>query len=235
MLSSLLRSYCPQVKLLGSANSVKEGTALFLSAQPQVIFLDIEMPYGSGFDLLRSLPQLTAEVIFVTAFNQYAHTAFRYAALDYLLKPVNIDQLQEAVKRAEQRADKKALEDNYKLLLRNLDEKEPARKEISISDKGSQYIIRCADIKYIIADGSYTHIHTIAKTFVSTKNLKDFEELLPMDIFSRIHHGHIVNTHHIVKIQKGRGGTVHMSDNTALEISVRRKEGFLSMLKTSKH
>ncbi len=231
MLTSLLNSYCPQIKLAGTACNIKDGKKLIETCCPDVIFLDIEMPYGSGFDLLRSLPEISSEIIFITAFDQYALTAFRYAAIDYLLKPVNIEQLQEAVNRAEQNVSKRALENNYRLLLRNLDESDTLKREIAITDKGCQFYIGIADIKYIIADGSYTHVHTTSRVFVTTKNLKDFEEILPPEIFCRIHHGHMINRQHILKIEKGRGGFVHMSDNAKLEIAVRKKEMFMAMMK----
>jgi two-component system, LytTR family, response regulator len=231
MLRRLLAGYCPQVHVLDTAGNAAEGKIKIESLNPQLIFLDIEMPYGSGFDLLRALPNLTAQVIFVTAFDQYAMLAFRYAAVDYLLKPVNIAQLQEAVSRAEHQINNQAIENNYKLLLRNLDEKDTSKQEIALTDKGIQYPIKFSDIKYIIADGSYTHIHTITRTFVTTKSLKDYEDILPSSIFCRIHNGHMVNKEHIVKVKKGRGGTVYMSDNTVLEIAVRRKDTFQSLFK----
>jgi two-component system, LytTR family, response regulator len=230
-LVSLLQQYCGQVTLLGTANSAAGGKKLIENLKPHLVFLDIEMPYGSGFDLLESLPGIEAEVIFITAFNQYALNAFRYAALDYLLKPVNIEELEDAVRRAEKRIREKTSVRNYDVLLRNLDEKDTAKQTIAFADKGQQYLVPLADIMYIVADGSYTHVHTANKTIVSTKNLKDFENMLPATVFCRIHHGHLVNKTHIAKIQKGRGGVVSMKDGTALEIAVRRKEDFLKMFR----
>jgi two-component system, LytTR family, response regulator len=231
MLISLLQDYCPQVCLLGSARSAAEGKQLIEDLKPQLVLLDVEMPYGSGFDLLQSIPGLQTEVIFITAYDQYALNAFRYAALDYLLKPVNIEQLCEAVQRAGQKIKEKNTMRNYELLLHNLDEKDISKQSIALNDKGQQHLVQLADIIYIIADGSYTHIHTRKRSFVSTKNLKDFEQMLPAGIFCRIHHGHIVNKRQIDKIQKGRGGAVLMKDGRKLEIAVRRKEEFLKMLK----
>ena len=230
MLSGLLKSYCPQVALAGSAESAEQGKILIERLKPQLILLDIEMPYFNGFDLLRSLPRLEAEIIFITAFDQYAITAFKYAAIDYLLKPVNIEQLEQAVSRAEQRIKEKLSSRNYELLVNNLDKKETEKKSILISDKGEQHFIQFAEIKYIIADGSYTHIHTEKRSFVSTRNLIDFEDLLPESLFCRIHNGHIVNIKHIVKVHKGRGGSVTMKDGRELEIAVRRKDAFLKLM-----
>ncbi len=230
MLSGLLRDYCPQVQLVGSAHNAATGKKLIEETKPQLVFLDVEMPYGSGFDLLRSMPGLEAEVVFITAFDQYALNAFRYAALDYLLKPVNIEQLQDAVHRAGQRVKEKSITANYDLLLSNLDEKDTFKKSIALNDKGQQHIVPLADILYIIADGSYTHIYTVKRSYVTTRNLKDFEQIFPPDIFCRIHHGHLVNKAQIDKVQKGRGGLVIMKDGKQLEIAVRRKEEFMKML-----
>ena len=231
MLVSLLQQYCPQVALVGTANSAAAGKELITGLKPELVFLDIEMPYGSGFDMLRSLPSIDTEIIFITAFDQYAMNAFRFAALDYLLKPVNIEELEDAVRRAAQRVHEKKTARNYDLLLRNLDEKDITKQTISLVENGKEYLVPLADIKYIIADGSYTHIHTTEKMVVSTRNLKDFESMLPAPVFFRIHHGHIVNKGHIAKIQKGRGGSAIMKDGKELEISVRRKEDFLKMFR----
>jgi len=231
LLVSLLQQYCPQVTLVGTANNAATGKQLITDLKPELVFLDIEMPYGSGFDMLQSLPSIDAEIVFITAFDQYAMNAFRFAALDYLLKPVNIEELEDAVRRAEQRIREKKTTRNYELLLRNLDEKDVTKQTISLIENGQQYLVQLADIKYIIADGSYTHVHTIHKVVVSTKNLKDFENMLPTAVFFRIHYGHIVNKGHIMKIQKGRGGTVVMKDSKELEISVRRKENFIKMFR----
>lgn len=230
MLSGLLKTFCPQVSLLGNADNVEEGRELIETLRPELILLDIEMPYYSGFDLLRSLPRLEAEIIFITAYDHYAIDAFRYAALDYLLKPVNIEQLENAITKAEQRLKEKKTTRNYELLLHNLDKKETENKAIMITEKGEQHFIQFAEIKYIIANGSYTHIHTDKRIFVSTRNLIDYEEILPRSIFCRIHNGHIVNKKHIIKVQKGRGGAAIMKDGRVLEIAVRRKDDFLKMM-----
>lgn len=231
MLVSLLNQYCKDVSLIGTANSATEGKALIENLRPQLVFLDIEMPYGSGFDLLQSLQGVSIEVVFITAFDQYALNAFRYAAVDYLLKPINIEELEEAVRKAEQRIKEKKTTLNYELLLRNLEEKDLQKQTIAFSDKGQQCLVRLADIMYIIADGSYTHVHTVNRTIISTRNLKDLEGMLPASVFCRIHHGHIVNNMFILKIQKGRGGMVLMKDGKTLEIAIRRKEDFLKMFR----
>ena len=230
MLSGLLKTYCPEVSVLGTAGSAVDGKKIIETLKPELILLDIEMPYFNGFDLLKSLPKLQSEVIFITAFDQYAINAFRYAAIDYLLKPVNIEQLEQAVLRAGQRIKEKASSHNYELLINNLDKKDPEKKSIAITEKGEQYFIQFSDIKYIIADGSYTCIHTDKRSYTSTRNLIDFEDILPGSIFCRIHNGHIVNKKQIAKVHKGRGGSVTMKDGRILEIAVRRRDAFVKMM-----
>ncbi len=225
-LNSFLESHCPNVQVLGSANNAKTGKELIESKHPQLVFLDIEMPLGSGFDLLGSLPEIKFEVVFITAYNQYAISAFRFSALDYLLKPLRISELKEAVAKAEKRIAEKASKQNYELLLRNMTENNAAHKKIAIADKGEQTLVQMDELMYLIADGNYTKLVTTTRTLLSSKNLKDFEELLPQDLFFRIHHGHMVNMQFVTKAQKGRGGTVQMKDGKVLEISVRRKDEF---------
>lgn len=228
-LKSFIEEHCPEVRITGTANNVKSGKELIEAVQPQLVFLDIEMPMGSGFDLLRSLPAIDFEIIFITAYNQYAIDAFRFSALDYLLKPLRISQLMDAVDKAINRVAEKTTSRNYDLLLQNMQEQNPARRRLSFTDRGEQFLVPIDEIMYIIAEGNYCHIHTTKKVFMSAKKLKDFGKIMPQDIFCRIHHGHMVNIQYIASTQKNRGGTVNMKDGKVLEIAVRRKEEFMKM------
>ena len=228
-LDNFLAGHCPQVKVLGTANNATTGKDLVMETQPQLVFLDIEMPLGSGFDLLRSLPAISFEIIFITAYNQYAINAFRFSAIDYLLKPLRITELKQAVIKVEQRIAEKKSKKNYELLLRNMNEPNAANQKIALTDRGEQYLVQLDEIMYLLADGNYTQVVTGGKTFLSSKNLKDFDELLPADMFCRIHYGHIVNIQYIAKVQKGRGGSVITKDGKTLEIAVRRKEDFMKL------
>ena len=228
-LNSFLQEYCKNVFVAGNANSAKNGKELIEAVKPQLIFLDIEMPLGSGFDLLQSLPTIDFEIIFITAYNQYAINAFRFSALDYLLKPLRITQLVEAVDKACKRINEKTDSRKYELLLNNLKEQNIVKQKITFIDRGQQYFVSMDEIIYLVADGNYTNVHTESKIFLSSKNLKEFEDILPDKIFCRIHHGHIVNTKFILKVNKGRGGFVTMKDGTKLEIAIRRKEAFMEL------
>ncbi len=231
-LTKFLEDYCPAVKVLGTADSAKTGKQLIMNTKPQLVFLDVEMPYGSGLDLLESFTTIEFETIFITAFNHYAINAFRYAALDFLLKPVNIPQLKEAVNRAIQRITEKSSVKNYRLLLENLKEHDAGEQKIVLTDSKGQHFIKLNDIMYCIADGSYTHVYlNDSKSFLSSRNLKEFEDMLPKSVFCRIHHGHLINIFQISKVIKGRGGNVIMRDGRELEIAVRRKDDFLKLIK----
>ena len=228
-LKSFLQQHCTGIKVAGSANNAKTGKELIESVKPQLVFLDIEMPLGSGFDLLQSLSSIEFEIIFITAYNQYAINAFRFSALDYLLKPLRISQLMDAVDKASKRIKEKATTQNYELLLHNMNEQNTAKQKIAFTERGEQFLVPIDTIMYVMADGNYTHIHTGEKVFLATKNLKDFEDILPNDMFCRIHHGHMVNLQYIAKVQKGRGGSVTMKDGKVLEIAVRRKDDFMKL------
>ena len=231
-LNSFLQQHCPELQVVGSANNAKSGKELIEQVKPQLVFLDIEMPLGSGFDLLQSLPAIEFEIIFITAYNQYAINAFRFSALDYLLKPLRISQLMDAVDRATKRIREKVSTRNYELLLRNMSEQTTTKQKIAFTERGEQFLVPIDEMMYMEADGNYTHVYTARKIFLTTKNLKDFEDILPPELFCRIHHGHIVNMEFIAKVQKGRGGIVTMKDGKTLEIAVRRKEAFMKMYNT---
>lgn len=226
-IQKIIEDYCQGVTIVGVADNITAAHSLISSLAPQLVLLDVEMPYGNGFDLLNSFSDINFEIIFITAYNQYAITAFRYASIDYLLKPVNIVQLQTAVARAEKRITEKIHAANYLLLKQNLKTTETSEQRIILADSSGQHFIRIKDISYCIADGSYTFIYMAdGKRYHASKNLKEFEDMLPAELFFRVHHGHIVNTQHITKVKKGRTGSVIMQDGKELEIAARRKKDF---------
>jgi two-component system LytT family response regulator len=226
ILKCFLEEHCPDVKVVAVAGSARNGRELLEATKPQLLFLDIEMPGGSGFDLLQSLPTIDFEVIFITAYNQYAINAFRFSAIDYLLKPLRIQDLIKAVEKAGKRINEKTVTSNYESLLRNLREQNGSKLKVSFTERGEQYMVPVDDFMYLIADGNYTHVHTRDKVYLTTRTLKEFEEMLPESLFCRIHHGYIVNLQCVAKVQKGRGGAVVMKDGKVLEIAIRRKEAF---------
>lgn len=230
-LKTFLHEHCKEVLLKGTANNAQSGKELIEAEKPQLVFLDIEMPLGSGFDMLNALAEINFEIIFITAYDEYAINAFRFSALDYLLKPVRISQLMEAVDKAVKRIKEKSTSRNYDLLLENIREQTAGSQKIMFTDRGQQFPVAVNDIMYIIAEGNYSKVHTKDKVFLSSKKLKEFAEMLPEDVFCRVHHGHMVNVQYVAKIQKGRGGMLTMKDGRELEIAVRRKDEFVQRYK----
>ena len=228
VLSEIINQYCPSVWICGRATNIDEAEQLINVTNPQLIFLDIQMPGGSGFDLLDRLKNKKTEVIFVTAYNNFLLKAIRYSALDYIIKPINIPELIDAVKRAEERLAGTSVNNQLELLLSNI--KQPAQvQRIAIPYKDEYVFISITDIERLQASGAYTEIFlSNNKTYLVSKNIKEYEELLPANLFCRVHHAHLINLDYIRTYHKGRGGYIEMRSGTSIEVSARRKDDFLS-------
>jgi two-component system LytT family response regulator len=187
------------------------------------------MPFGNGFDLLNALMPIDFEVIFVTAFDKYMLQALKYSALDYLLKPVNIEELKAAVQNAEQRIKKNSINQQLSILLENFKKQDSALKKIAVPTANGFDFILIEDIVRCEAQGAYTRIYLRdSKKLLVSKPLKDYENLLPGNIFLRVHNSHLVNLNFIKKYNRGRGGYIEMDDGTTLEVATRRKDEFLN-------
>jgi two-component system LytT family response regulator len=228
ILSEIIKQYCPSIEVCGKVDDIDSAEKLIYAVRPDLIFLDIQMSGGSGFDLLDRIQDKMIEVIFVTAYDNFLLKAIRYSALDYIMKPVNIPDLIHAVKRAEERIFKQAVNGQLELLLSNI--KQPLTiQRIAIPHKDEYIFISIADITRLEAKGSYTEIFISGnKSYLVSRNIKEYEELLPATIFCRIHHAHLINLEYIKAYHKGRGGYVEMLSGATIEVSVRRKEEFLN-------
>ena len=228
-LTELLKEYCPEMQIVGSAPDIKQGYELLNATNPDLVFLDIEMPFGNAFDLLDMMAPVSFEVIFITAFDNYAIRAFKYAALDYLLKPVNIRELQDAVNKAVKKLEDKQINTRINSLLANMRPENQSAQKIGLPSTDGFYFEEVNNIMHLEAAGSYTHVYVKGKPKeVVSKNLKEFEDILPGSIFCRVHHSYIININFVKKYYKGRGGYVEMEDGTSIEISVRKKEDFFA-------
>jgi two-component system LytT family response regulator len=229
-LRKLLHEYCPSVNVIGEAGSVDAALLFLKKATPQLVFLDVEMPNGTGFDLLRQIEHIDFKIIFVTAHAHYAIKAIRFSAVDYLLKPVDTDDLMEAVKKAseENSTNRQA---QYKGLLDNLNQTQNQKLAIPIKD-GFAFLAP-EEIIRLQADGTYTHIFTKGEKYTGTKNIKEYELLLAENNFFRSHHSHLINLKHVKKFSRVDGYFVQMSDSSTAEISRRKKEEFIELM--SKH
>lgn len=229
-LKKLLNEYCPGVNVLGEADSVNEALLFLNKQKPQLVFLDVEMPNGTGFDLLRQIEKIDFKIIFVTAHSHYAIKAIRFSAIDYLLKPVDTDDLIDAVKRASEETNTNH-HVQYKGFLNNLNNTNTQKLAIPIKD-GFAFLAP-EDIIRLQADGTYTHIFTKDEKYTGTKNIKEYEQLLADKNFFRSHNSHLINLKHVKKFSRVDGYFVQMSDSSVAEISRRKKEEFMELM--SKH
>jgi two-component system LytT family response regulator len=232
-LKSLLKDYCPDVNLLGEANSVESGLNLIHKSKPSLVFLDIEMPDGTGFDLLEQLPEKNFHVIFTTAHDHYALRAIKFSALDYLLKPIGITELKAAIEKVKSKSSDDAMHDNIALLIKNLSAdvgKTP--EKIALPTGDGHIFISIQDIIRFEAEGNYTYVFlTNGEKITVSRTLKQFENFIDENNFARIHHSHFINIHHVKHYVKGSGGFVVMIDGSKVEVSIRKKEEFLRKMR----
>lgn len=228
-LEKLLTKYCPQVSILGKAQSVSEAISLINQLKPELVFLDIAMPDGDGFEVVEKVEHKNFEVIFTTAYDQYALKAFEFSAIHYLLKPINFNDLQEAVNRYQSIGNKEPLEQKMEVFKNALDQQQdkiilPSMEGLSIIDIDN--ILRCE------SDNNYTIFHLISgKRIVVSKTLNNFDKLLHDKNFHRIHAKHLVNMKYIKKYVKGRGGYVVFNDGSHADVSAGKMKDFLERLK----
>ena len=224
ILSNYLAKYCPTVNVKGEAASIEEAKVLLKKHKIDLVFLDVEMPFGTGFDLLDQLPDRTFETVFVTAYNQYAIDALNNHAAYYLMKPINIDELIKSVDYVtEIRKKEDALVDRVLTpILKKVDGK------ITLPQQDGFQILNVADILYCKADDNYTEIYLENKKILVSKTLKYFEEALTKFAFARIHKSYLVNVNEVVKYRKGKGGSVVVSNGKELLVSASKKKDFLA-------
>ncbi len=229
ILANYLTKYCPDVQVCGFGESVATGKEAIQKYTPDIVFLDIEMPYGNGFDLLDSIDDITFETVFVTAFGNYAIQALNQSAAYYLLKPINIDELIKAVEKIK----KERTEVNYtrhtNILLDNI--RTPVNQKIMLPTMEGFEIVTINTILYCEAADNFTrfYLDNNGTSLLICKTLKYFEEILKDHRFLRIHRSYLINPDFVIRYTKGKGGTVTMKNNKELEMSAEKKQQFLAM------
>jgi len=228
-LKQKLLDYCPGIKLIGEADSGMQGIELIGQLHPDIVFLDIEMPGMDGFEMLKNIAEKKFHIIFTTAYDHYAIKAIRFAAFDYLLKPVDIEELKMAIERianSQPQSQVKKLEVLEQNLFANT-----SLKKIAIPTLDGLLFFDIKDITHLEAQSNYTEIHfSNNQKLLACRTLKEFEELLPSEIFFRPHHSHIINLSFIKRYIRGDGGQIELQNGTVVSVSRKKKEEFLKVM-----
>ncbi|GGD31675.1 LytR/AlgR family response regulator transcription factor [Flavobacterium orientale] len=233
----LLLRYAPNIKVIGEADSVQTGVEAINQLNPEVLFLDIQLTDGTGFDLLEQLAskngKITSQVVFITAHEQYAIKAFRFSALDFLLKPVDPEELQKVISKINDVLSKSENYAHIDLLLENIRKKVDNFKRIALSTADGIHLFEISDIIRCESEDNYTKFYIKNnKPILISKTLKEYEELLTEHGFERIHQSHLINLAYLKSYIKKDGGYVVMADNSNLPISQRKKERLQELLKS---
>lgn len=229
MLEWMLQKNCPEVEIIAMCDSPLDGLEKIKALKPDVIFLDIEMPQLNGFDLLERLGKHESDVIFTTAYNQFAIKAFKVCALDYLLKPIDPEDLKAAVQKAANKKNKVSQE-QLDLLLSYMKPEKPKSKRIALTASDHLIFVETEKIIYCESDSNYTIFFlTDGQKIIVSKTLKDVEEILEGSDFFRIHASYLINMKHVSKFTRGDGGYVVMSNNQHITVSRKKKDEFFEM------
>jgi two-component system, LytTR family, response regulator len=229
-LHALLERYCPEVQVTGSYHSGETALPAIKESAPQLVFLDIEMPHMNGFEMLEKIPTVNFGLIFTTSYNQYAIKAIRLSAIDYLLKPVDREELQKAVQKAARQL-QQPLPQQLEILLQKMNQAASAVQKIALPTMEGLQMVALDAIISCASDSNYTIFYLKGKQkLVASRTLKDVEEMLEDYYFLRVHHSYLVNLNEIEKYVKGEGGHLVMSDGSTVYVSRSKKEILLKKL-----
>lgn len=229
MLEWMLQKNCPEVEIVAMCDSPLDALEKIKALKPDVIFLDIEMPQLNGFDLLERLGKHESDVIFTTAYNQFAIKAFKVCALDYLLKPIDPEDLKAAVQKAAQKKNT-VNQEQLDLLLSYMKPEKPKSKRIALTASDHLVFVETEKIIYCESDSNYTIFFlTDGQKIIVSKTLKDVEEILEGTDFFRVHASYLINMKHVSKFTRGDGGYVVMSNNQHITVSRKKKDEFFEM------
>ena len=230
MMEWLIKTYCPQVEIVDMCTSAQQGIESINAHKPDVIFLDIEMPRMNGFDMLEQFDKLFFDVVFCTAYDQFAIKAFKYSALNYLLKPVDPEDLKATVVRIEERKSIPSKE-QFELLLQNINQPvKSTPQRIALTTGDGMIFVPTTDIIYCEAESNYTSVVLAnGKKVVVSKVLKDIDEALSGPDFCRVHSSFLINVNRIKKYVRGDGGYLIMDDDTNISISRNRRQEFMEL------
>jgi two-component system LytT family response regulator len=226
-LQNYLRKFCPQVEVTGTAQNSREAIQLLHELQPQLVFLDVEMPFGNAFDVLEGCQDLQFETIFVTAFSEYSLRALNQSAAYYLLKPVSIEELILAVNKVQQQLQQKHWLNRNRIIMENARESNPGMQQVILPTLDGFDVVKMNEIIRLRGNGNFTDVYlTNGTKKMVCRFLKHFSEMLPHP-FVRVHKSHIINIHYVQSYHKGAGGYVSLNDGTEVEVSPAYKDSLL--------
>lgn len=230
-LEDLLKLYCQDLKLLGIANNIREGQQLIKELEPELVFLDVEMPNGTGFDLLQQLGDINFKVIFTTAHEKYAIKAIKYSALDYLLKPIDHNELIDAVKKAQTIDEQQSSQFKINNLLQNLGQNSAQAQKLILRDKYGMQVTTVQEIIHLEADDCYTKFFIRdQEPVIVSKSLKEYEAILPKEQFFRCHKSHLVNLDYLLRYDKKEDNILILKNGNQVPVSRRKLEFLIDRL-----
>lgn len=231
VLKNYLQKYCPQIEVIGEAQNFKEAVPLLHELQPQLVFLDVEMPFGNAFDVLEACKDLQFETIFVTAFSEYSLKALNQSAAYYLLKPISIEELITAVNKVQQHILNHEIFNRNKIIVENFRETKPEKQQVILPTLEGFEVVKMEEIVRLRGNGNFTDLYLAnGQKKMVCRFLKHFTEILPFP-FVRVHKSHIINVNSVKSYHKGTGGYVTLEDGSEIEISPSYKDEFLKAFK----
>lgn len=230
-LKKQLMVLCPSVTQIKEANGVASGLQQIADFKPELVFLDVEMDDGTGIELIQKLKHFDFQLIFITAHDKYAVNAFKLSAIDFLLKPIDAEDLIKAVEKAREHLKNRSLEFQFQILQESLSSITIHEKKIVLKDSESIYFVKVSDIVHCKAEGPYTEFYLIPQQKITiSKSLKEYEELLEPYGFVRTHHSHLINIKRIVRFDKANGGTLILENKQTVPVSQRKREQIMELL-----
>lgn len=227
-IANIIEKYFPDIIIAETADNVKSGIAALKSHKPEIVFLDIQLGNSTGFDLLKEFGAINFKVIFITAYEKYAIKAFRFSAIDYILKPINPDDLIEAIKKTEAILNTENMNIKLNILLAN---REKETKKIVLRTSDSLKVANIQDIVRCEADGNYTRIYfNHGNKILVSRSLREFDEMLTEYGFFRVHNAHLINMAYLERCEKTKGGNVYMKDRAEIPVAFARKQSLIKAL-----
>lgn len=235
-LSILLKEYCSDVNVVETCRSAKQALEVINKLSPDLVFLDIEMPMMNGFEMLEQFSKIPFAVIFTTSYDQYAIKAIHFSALDYLLKPIDSNELRNAIKKVQEQRHLPMAE-QFQMLLKQIQSKEYILNKLAVPTADGFELIPAHQLMRCEANDNYTHLYLKdKKKIIACRTLKEIEEQMQdFKFFIRVHNSHIVNLNEVAKYVRGEGGYLVLSDGSTVSVSRTRKDMLLNTLHANKH